>query len=105
MGVGVIALAMLALPSIAGMVWFTGQLILPYEVITYLEGLFKWAWIVLCALADAVWVLIRYVATQPGALACIGSSTLAGALALLWMRFALGRKAAQESPASISGAR
>ena len=96
LGTGVIALVILALPSLTDMLYLTGRLILPYEIFAYMQGLFDWMGIVLEAFVDAVWVLIRYFATQPAARAYIGPAAIAGILALVWTRLLLGRMAAQE---------
>lgn len=96
LGAGVIALVILALPSVIGVLCFTGSLVLPYEVVAYVEGLFGWADIVLNALAEAAWVLIRYFATPEVGLACAGSAAMVGTLALVWSRFLSGRFKAQK---------
>jgi predicted anti-sigma-YlaC factor YlaD len=97
LSVGVIAIAILSLPSLFGVLSFAGQLILPYRIITYIQGLFDWVYIVLSALADAAWVLIRHFATTPAGLAFIGSVAVAGALVLVWTRLLVGRLATQRT--------
>jgi hypothetical protein len=44
------------------------------------------------ALADAVWVLIRYAATTPAGLAFIGSVAAIGIMGVIWMRLLLVRR-------------
>jgi len=96
--VGVITLTLLALPSLIGVLCFTGRLILPYEVVAYVQGLLNWLAIAARTLADAAWVLIRNMATRPASLACLGSSAAAGILALVWMRIFMGRASAPAGP-------
>ena len=95
--VGVITLTLLALPSLIGVLCFTGRLILPYEVVAYVQGLLNWLVIAARTLADAAWVLVRNMATRPASLACLGSSAAAGILALVWMRILMGRTSATAS--------
>ena len=95
LGIGALALVVLALPSLIGVLCFTGRLILPYEVVAYVQGLLNWVGIVGRALADAAWVLIRYAVTKPAGLACLGSVAAAGVLVAIWMRLLLGRTATQ----------
>jgi hypothetical protein len=95
--VGVITLTFLALPSLVGVLCFTGRLILPYEIVVYVQSLLNWLGIAARTLADAAWVLVRNMATQPGSLACLGSSAVAGILALVWMRILIGRTTATAS--------
>jgi hypothetical protein len=95
LSVGVIALILLALPSLATTLSLTGRLVLPYQVFAYVRWLFQWIEIVLDALGSAAWLLLRYWATQPAALACAVAASVVGILGLVWMRLTLGRLAAQ----------
>jgi membrane glycosyltransferase len=99
LGIGVIALTIAALPSIMGAVWFTGRLVLPYEIVVYLQGLFDWIAIVLTTLADAARLLIRHSITQPVGVAFIGSAVAMGLLTLIWTRLLMGRLATQKTRA------
>ena len=94
-GFDVFALLALTLPSIIGFLSFTGRLILPYQVIAYVQGLWNWTSMVLSALSDAAWVLIRYGVTKPAGLACLGSGAAMGVLAIFAMRHLLSRRIAQ----------
>jgi predicted anti-sigma-YlaC factor YlaD len=95
LGIGVFALLALTLPSVIGLLSFTGRLILPYQVIAYVQGLWTWTSMVLSALTDAAWVLIRYGVTQPAGLACLGSGAAMGVLAIFVMRHLLSRRITQ----------
>lgn len=95
MGIGVITLSALALPSLVSVLRVTSHLVLPYRVIAYAQGLVTWVGIAFSSLAEAAWVLIRHFATQPAGLACIGSAAAAGTLTVLWMRLLLGRMASK----------
>jgi len=86
LAIGVIVLTSLAFPSILGTLALGGRLILPYETFRVIQGLFTWIAIVLAALTDAMWVLIRHFAGQPAAWACAGSAGMMGLLAAVWMR-------------------
>ena len=94
LGIGAFAMLALALPSLFGLLCFTGRLILPYRLVAYLQSLLNWTSIALSALADAAWVLIRYAVTKPAGLACLGSLVAAGLLTMTGMRFVLGRNTA-----------
>ena len=95
LGLGAFALLVLTLPSIIGLLTFTGRLILPYQIIAYLQGLWNWIGTVLSALSHAAWVLIRYGLTKPAGLACLGSGAAMGVLAILATRHLLGRRVTQ----------
>jgi hypothetical protein len=95
LGLGTIALLALALPSVVGLLCLTGRLILPYQVITYVEAVFSWLGATSRTLADAGWVLFRYVLTRPAVLACLGSATAAGVLAVFSMRYLFGKRLTQ----------
>lgn len=92
LGIGAFALLALTLPSLIGVLCFTGRLILPYQVVAYVQGLVNWVSIASAAFANALWVLIRYAVTSPAGLACLGSIAAIGILAIIWMRFLLGRR-------------
>jgi hypothetical protein len=93
LGMGAFALLALTLPSLIGVLCLTGRLILPYQVIAYIQGLLNWVSMASVALADALWVLIRYTATKPAGLAFLGSVAVIGILSGIWMRSLIGRRA------------
>jgi len=93
LGIGAFALLALTLPSLIGVLCFTGRLILPYQVIAYVQGILNWVSMVSVALADTLWVLIRYAATRPVGMACLGSAAAIGVGGAIWIRSQIGRKA------------
>jgi hypothetical protein len=93
LGIGVVALTILALPSLIGLLGFTGQLILPYWLIAYVQQVLDWAYLVLNALLDAVRLLLTSFATTSSGLACISSAAIAGALILIWVPAMVGHMA------------
>lgn len=95
LGIGVIALGILALPSLIPVLSLTGRMVLPYGVIAYLQGLFDWAYIVFSALMDAAAVLIRHFVTTPAGIACICSAVVAGLLLVAWTRLVVHRMATE----------
>lgn len=97
LGAGVIALLLLALPSILGLLGATGRLLLPYWVVVYVQGAMNWAYMVLRSLSDAAWLLIRNFAATSGGMACITSAVAAAALFVLWVPFMMGRMATRPS--------
>ena len=98
LGIGVVALTILALPSLVSLLRLTGYLVLPYRFVAYARGLLNWTTIVLNSFAEAVGVLVRYFVAQPaGTAGVIGSAALATALCLLWTRLLIGRMSAQRT--------
>jgi len=98
LGIGVVALTILSLPSLTGILRLTGYLVLPYRFVAYAQGLLNWTAIVLSSFAEAVGVLVRHFVAQPaGTAGIIGSVTLAGALCVLWTRLLIGRMSAQRT--------
>lgn len=97
LGIGVIALSFLALPSLLGALSLTGRLILPYQVIVYLQGLLSWLYALISALFDSIGILIRYMCTGPAWPACLALVAVAGASVAIWTRFLIGRLAAQRA--------
>jgi hypothetical protein len=95
LGIGTIALLALALPSVVGLLSLTGRLILPYQVVAYVQTILSWVGATTRALADAGWVLFRYTLTRPAVLACLGSATAAGVLAVFSMRYLFGKRLTQ----------
>ena len=95
LGIGTIALAFLAAPSLLGALSLTGRLVLPYQVVTYIQGLLGWISVVISAFADAAFLLVRYVCTGPAGPACLALVAVAGSLVAVWTRFLVGRLAAQ----------
>jgi hypothetical protein len=78
-------------------VGLAGRILLPYQIVAYVQGLFNWTYVVLNALLDAVGVLIRHFITTPAGLACIGSLVVAGALIVVWTRFLIHRMNTQST--------
>jgi predicted anti-sigma-YlaC factor YlaD len=97
LGIGVVALALLALPSILGALSLTGRLVLPYAVVTYLQGLFDWTYLVVSALLQAAWILIRYVCAGPAGPVCVALIAVAGAMIAMWTKFLMDRLARQRA--------
>ena len=97
LGIGVIALTILALPSLIRVLSLTSRMVLPYDVIVYLQRLFDWAYIVFSALMDAAGVLMRHFVTTPAGLACIGSVVAAGLLMAAWTRMLVHRMSAESA--------
>jgi hypothetical protein len=95
LGMGAFALLALMLPSLIGVLCFTGQLILPYQAIAYIQGVLNWISMASIALANALWVLVRYGATKPAGLACLGSLVAIGLLGVTWMRSLIGHRVLQ----------
>jgi hypothetical protein len=97
MGIGAIALALLALPSLVGVLSLTGRLLLPDATIAYLNGLLDWTYLVVTALFEAAGVLIRYVCTGPTAPLCLAIGAVAASLVALWTKFLVGRLSRQRA--------
>jgi hypothetical protein len=97
LGIGVVALALLALPSLIGVLRFTGYLVLPYETIVYIQNLLNWVYIVLDAFFESAWVLVRYLCKGPAWPTCAALATGAGALVAIWFRFLAGRLAQERA--------
>jgi hypothetical protein len=92
LGIGAFTLLALTLPSLIGILCFTGRLILPYQAVVYIQRLLHWVTMASIALADALWVLIRYAATTPTGLVFMGSAVAIGILGVIWMRLILARR-------------
>ena len=56
-----------------------------------------WAYIVLTALADAIWMLIRYMFTGPAGPVSLSLIAVAGALVAAWTKFLIGRLTGQRT--------
>lgn len=93
LGMGAFALLALTLPSLVGVLCFTGRLILPYQLVVYVQGIFNWISMASIALADVLWVLVRYAVTKPAVIACLGSVAAIGVLSIFGMRSLIGRRA------------
>jgi predicted anti-sigma-YlaC factor YlaD len=91
LGIGVVALFILALPSLAGTLYLTGRLVLPYELFAYAQGLSHWIDIVFNTLAETAWVLVRYLASESSVPACLVSTSILGVAALALARLLVGR--------------
>jgi anti-sigma factor RsiW len=97
LGVGVLSLSILALPSIAGLLSVTGRLVLPYTIFVYAQNLYYWTALVLGSLVSNTWVLVRHVAARPSVWTCIGFAAAMVLCISIWLRIWLGRMAQQES--------
>jgi predicted anti-sigma-YlaC factor YlaD len=97
LGIGAIALGFLALPSLIGVLSLAGYLVLPYQVLTYIQGLLSWVYVLISAVADATQILVRYVCTGPAGPACLALVAVTGALVAIWTRFLVGRLASQRA--------
>ncbi len=93
LSVGVMALFILALPSLIGLLGLTGRLLLPYWVIAYVQGAINWGCMVLGSLSDAAWLLLRNFAATSSGVACISSVLIAAALLALWVPLMMRRMA------------
>lgn len=93
LGIGAFALLALTLPSLIGVLCFTGRLILPYQLVAYVQGVLNWISMASIALADTLWVLIRYAATRPAGIACLGSVAAIGIASVIWVRSLIGHRA------------
>jgi predicted anti-sigma-YlaC factor YlaD len=91
LGIGVVALVILALPSILGLLGLAGRLVLPYQTLVRLEELFQWAYILLSTLVDAARVLLRHFVATPAGIACIGVAIVAVPLSLIGTRLVAKR--------------
>lgn len=95
LGIGTIALAVLALPSLLGALRLTGHLVLPYEIVVHIQGLLDWLYLVVTALGEAAWVLVRYMCAGPLGPTCLILITVAAAAIALWTKVLVGRLSAQ----------
>jgi anti-sigma factor RsiW len=95
LGIGAIVLALLALPSLVGVLRLTGQLVLPYQVIAYARDTMNWLYLVTNAFLEAAWTLIRFACTGPNAGACLLLAALAASMVVLWTRLVVSRLAGQ----------
>lgn len=92
LGIGVIALIVLAMPSVLGALYFTGETVLPYGVLLRLAGLVAWAYVLLTTLADAAWLLLQHFSSL---LVCAGGGGLLLLLALVWLSHRTQREASR----------
>jgi len=95
LGIGAIVLALLALPSLLGVLRLTGLLVLPYQVIAYARTVANWLYLVANALLEASWTLIRFACTGPTAGTCLLLVAAAAGMIVLWTRLIVGRLAGQ----------
>ncbi|MBN1935360.1 MAG: zf-HC2 domain-containing protein [Anaerolineae bacterium] len=93
LAIGVIALLILALPSILSVVGLTGQLLLPRWIVVYVQGTLGWLYMILSSLSDAAWLLLRYFAASSGGTACLVSIVAAAACMILWVPLMMRRMA------------
>lgn len=83
LGTGVIALTILALPTMAYLLGLTGQLILPYWLLNYIGSAWTWMYSVLSSLSNAIWLLVRsWALTSQGTACATWSMVIAAALML-----------------------
>ena len=95
LGIGAIALALLALPSLLGVLRLIGLLVLPYQVIAYARGVANWLYLVANAFLKASWTLARFACTGPTAGTCLLLGVVAAGMIVLWTRLVVGRLAGQ----------
>ncbi len=82
LGIGVLALLALAMPSVLGVLYFTGEAVLPQGVLIRLTGIVAWACVLIAALADAAWLLLRHFSSW---LVCVSGGGLLLSLVLVWI--------------------
>lgn len=95
LGIGAIVLALLALPSLLGVLRLTGHLVLPYQVVAYARGVANWLYLVANAFLEASWTLVRFACTGPTAGTCLLLVAAAAGMIALWTRLVVGRLAGQ----------
>jgi hypothetical protein len=95
LGLGALVLLFLALPTVVGVFWSAGQLFLPYQLIAYGQGIVHWIDVVLHALSNAAWVLLRFAATNSTVQTSLAVGTIAGAASILWMRLVFRNRVSQ----------
>lgn len=91
LAVGVIALGILALPSVLSLIGLTGQIVLPHWMFTYIQSAWNWLCIAISSLADAAWLLLRYFAASSGNMTCLILAVVAAALVILWIPLMMRR--------------
>lgn len=97
LGIGVVALTILALPSLLGLLGLAGRLVLPYETLVRLKGLLEWAYILLYTLVDTSRVLLRHFVATPTGMTCVGVAIIAVPIALIATRIAAKRVVASRT--------
>ena len=102
LGLGALAMLLLALPLVANAVWTAGRMFLPYPIVAYGEGLANWFRVALRTLGDATWVVVRFAATNSTVRTSLGVGAIAGAASVLWMRLVFGPKAPQRQRSRAS---
>lgn len=91
LAVGAMALFFLALPSLVSLLGLTGELLLPYWLIAYIQGAWNWLSIALNSLSSAGWlILINFVSTSRG-IACLTSVAILAAVFVLWVPLMMRR--------------
>lgn len=91
LGIGVITLALLALPSVWNTLYLAAQVVLPHQTFVAVEAFVGWVAFMGRTLLDTGWLLVRHLAIRPEGWACLGSAALMGLLAAVWMRFLWAR--------------
>jgi hypothetical protein len=97
LGIGAIVLALLALPSLFGVLRLTGRLVLPYQIMAYARDVVNWLYLVADAFLEASWTMVRFVCTGPTAGTCLLLVAAAAGLMVLWTRLVVGRLAGQRA--------
>lgn len=97
LAVGVVALLILALPSILSVVGLTGRLLLPYWIVVYIQSALNWLYMILGSLSDAAWLLLRNFAASSGGTACLVSMVAAAAFIILWVPLMMRRMVTRTS--------
>ena len=93
LGIGAVVLALLALPSLLGVLRLTGQLVLPYQIIAYARVMMDWLYLLINAFLEASWTLVQFVCTGPTAGMCLLLAAAAASVVVLWTRLVVGRLA------------
>ncbi len=90
--IGVIALLILALPSILSLIGLTGELLLPHWMVIYVQNTLSWLCIMLGSLADAAWLILRNLASSSSAnTVCLISTVAVGTFIILWVPLMMRR--------------
>ena len=97
LGLGGLAILLLSLPSLVNTLWLAAQMLLPYQVIAYGQGIFAWFNAALRALGDAAWVLVRFAAANPTVQNSLFAGAAAGAGSVIWMRYMFRPRVSQRS--------
>lgn len=97
LGIGAIALALLALPSVLDVLRLTGYLVFPYQVTAYATEVLDWLYLLASTLLEAVGTLARSVCSGANAATCVLLAAVPAALVVLWARLVIGKLAGQRA--------